>query len=46
VRVIGERVGRQAGWQVITHSNSLRSGSAITPGIAPWSRWKREEPMG
>jgi hypothetical protein len=38
VRVIGERVGRQARWEVVAHVSSLRSAGGIAPGIEPACR--------
>jgi hypothetical protein len=32
-RVIGERIGRQTRWQVITHASTLRSGTGIAPAV-------------
>src|SRR5882757_7583769 len=32
-RVIGERIGRQTRWQVITHGSTLRSPTGIAPAV-------------
>jgi hypothetical protein len=32
-RVIGERIGRQTRWQVITHDSTLRSPTGIAPAV-------------
>jgi len=32
-RVIGERIGRQTRWQVITHDSTLRSATGIAPAV-------------
>ena len=33
-RVIGERIGRQTWWQVITHDSTLRSSTGIAPAVS------------
>jgi hypothetical protein len=33
-RVIGERIGRQTRWQVISHESTLRSSTGIAPAVA------------
>jgi hypothetical protein len=38
MRIIGERIGRQARWQLVAHIASLRSVPGIAPGIGRGSR--------